>query len=44
MKVLQTVKLHSLTDKKMLSRAKFRDLARATLGPRAAGGGVGAAA
>ena len=32
MKVLQAVKLHSLTNKKMLSRAEFRDLARAKLG------------
>jgi isopropylmalate/homocitrate/citramalate synthase len=32
MKVLQAVKLHSLTNKKMLSHAEFRDVARATLG------------
>ncbi len=32
MKVLQAVKLHSLKNKKMLSHAEFRDLARATLG------------
>ena len=32
MKVLQAVKLHSLKNKKMLSHAEFRDVARATLG------------
>jgi isopropylmalate/homocitrate/citramalate synthase len=32
MKVLQAVKLHSLNNKKMLTHAEFRDLARATLG------------
>jgi isopropylmalate/homocitrate/citramalate synthase len=32
MKVLQAVKLHSLKNKKMLTRAEFRDVARATLG------------
>jgi len=32
MKVLQAVKLHSLKNKKMLTHAEFRDLARATLG------------
>jgi isopropylmalate/homocitrate/citramalate synthase len=32
MKVLQAVKLHSLANKKMLSHAEFRDVARATLG------------
>ena len=32
MKVLQAVKLHSLNNKKMLSHAEFRDVARATLG------------
>ena len=32
MKVLQAVKAHSLKNKKMLSHAEFRDLARATLG------------
>ena len=32
MKVQQAVKLHSLTGKRMLSHAEFRDLARATLG------------
>jgi isopropylmalate/homocitrate/citramalate synthase len=32
MKVLQAVKLHSLTNKKMLSHAEFRDVARATWG------------
>ena len=43
MKVLQAVKLHSLKNKKMLSHAEFRDVARATLGrDAAAGGGVGA--
>jgi isopropylmalate/homocitrate/citramalate synthase len=31
MKVLQAVKLHSLKNKKMLSHAEFRDVARATL-------------
>ena len=40
MKVLQAVKLHSLTNKKMLSHAEFRDVARATLGRTPAGGGV----
>ena len=30
--VTQVQKLHSLTNKKMLSHAEFRDLARATLG------------
>jgi isopropylmalate/homocitrate/citramalate synthase len=32
MKVLQAVKAYSLKNKKMLSHAEFRDLARATLG------------
>ncbi len=32
MKVLQAVKLHSLKNKKMLTHAEFRDVARATLG------------
>jgi isopropylmalate/homocitrate/citramalate synthase len=32
MKVLQAVKLHSLRNKRMLTHAEFRDLARATLG------------
>ena len=32
MKVLQAVKLHSLTNKKMLSKAEFREVARKTLG------------
>jgi isopropylmalate/homocitrate/citramalate synthase len=32
MKVLQATKLYSLKNKKMLSKAEFRDLARATLG------------
>ena len=32
MKVLQAVKLHSLKNKKMLSHAEFRDLARSVLG------------
>jgi len=32
MKVLQAVKLHSLNNKKMLTHAEFRDLARVTLG------------
>ena len=32
MKVLQAVKLHSLKNKKMLTHAEFRDLARLTLG------------
>jgi isopropylmalate/homocitrate/citramalate synthase len=32
MKVLQAVKLHSLNNKKMLTHAEFRDVARATLG------------
>ena len=32
MKVLQAVKPHSLNNKKMLSHAEFRDVARATLG------------
>jgi isopropylmalate/homocitrate/citramalate synthase len=38
MKVLQAVKLHSLKNKKMLSKAEFRDVARNTLGraPQAA--------
>ena len=32
MKALQAAKLHSLANKKMLSHAEFRDVARATLG------------
>ena len=31
MKVLQATKLHSLKNKKMLSHAEFRDLARSVL-------------
>ena len=42
MKVLQATKLHSLKNKKMLTHAEFRDLARACAGARATGGGVGA--
>ena len=34
MKVPQAVTLHSLTNKKMLAHAEFRDLAGATLGRR----------
>jgi isopropylmalate/homocitrate/citramalate synthase len=36
MKILQAVKLHSLTNKKMLSKAEFRDLARRVVGRAAA--------
>ena len=41
MKVLQAVKLHSLKNKKMLSHAEFRDVARVTLGRTQQSGGVG---
>jgi isopropylmalate/homocitrate/citramalate synthase len=36
MKVLQAVKLHSLTNKRMLSKTEFRDLARRVVGRAAA--------
>ena len=36
MKVLQSTKLHSLKNKKMLSKAEFRDLARTTIDKAAA--------
>ena len=36
MKVLQAVKLHSLNNKKMLTHAEFRDLARSVIGKAAA--------
>jgi hypothetical protein len=36
MKVLQAVKLHSLNNKKMLSKAEFRDRARTTIDKAAA--------